>query len=179
MRLSIRPLILRACSFSALAVLALHAAGVSAQCTSYTSGPLPIPWPSQTQFIPANPVAGDPIEMVLGPPTLMMIIGRTVTRNGQDIVVTGTTFIFGGVPPPPGLTEIELGNFPAGNYEVRLRFTQDGSACPEMVIPLVVGPIPEAVPIPAMSDRAWQGGLMAGLFALALARRNRRRVFRH
>ena len=158
------------CAVFIATTLALFANTSSAQCVYGST-----PWPTQIQFVPANPVAGDPIRMDLGPMTLL-IFGGTGVRQGQEILVTGEPFFFGGVPPAPHINSVTIGSLPAGNYSVRIQLRQGTTMCPEIVVPLGVAPI--STPVPALADRFWQGGLVTGLLALALAFRNRRRLLK-
>lgn len=150
------------------ATFAICANVASAQCV-YGS----VPWPTDIQFVPANPVAGDLIRMDLGPLTQLTFV-PTVTTQGQDILVTGQPFFFGGIPPGLHINSVTIGSFPAGNYNVRIQLRQGTTMCPEIVVPLGVAPI--STPVPALADRYWQFGLVAGLLALTLAFRNRRRL---
>lgn len=167
-RLALSGVICAAAGFALLAGIA------NAQCVT----PGPAPWPTQFQFVPANPMSGQPIQLQLGPVSSLRLWGTTVAQTGQDIIVTGNAFLFAGIPPPNALSEIVLGSFPAGSFQVRLRFRQNGADCPEVTVPLLVGLAP-AQPVSTLGDPIGQVALGAGLLlAAGWAGRPRRRAIR-
>ncbi len=116
--------------------------------------------------------------MNLGPLTLLSLVAA-VTRQGQDIIVTGEPSFSTGplpLPPPLHINPVTIGSLPAGNYSVRIQFRQGTTMCPEILVPLGVAPV--STPVPTLANRYWQGGLVVGLLAIALAFRNRRRFLK-
>lgn len=171
-----RAKIARRYGLAGLLAIAMSCGNVAAQCM--TSFPAPMtPWPTEIRFIPANPAPGELIRMELRPLTLLISFGATVTLQGQDIIVAGRVSNSGAIPPPPHIVQYNIGSYPAGNYQVRLQLMGDSGSppCPEIITPLLVGPSPAPTSVSLLSSPWWLATLVAGLLALALAFRNRRR----
>lgn len=159
------------CAIGLATTFALYANVSSAQCV-YSFGP----WPTDTQFVPASPVAGESIRMNLGPLTLLSLVAA-VTRQGQDIIVTGEPSFSTGplpLPPPLHINPVTIGSLPAGNYSVRIQFRQGTTMCPEIVVPLLVGPAPAPTSVPTLSRPWWLAILIAGVLSVGLIGRRRR-----
>lgn len=153
---------------------------VVAQCV-YGGAPyaMPILWPSEIGFTPAHPAPGDVVTLDLGPVCICRISGP-VTVTGQEVTVGGLFITSApGVPPPPSVYHQLLGSLPAGSYRVHLQLTSEASGlvCPEIVTPLLVGPVPPPEPLPATGR--WPIALLiAGLATVAFTDR-RRSLRRH
>ncbi|MEO8672482.1 MAG: hypothetical protein ABI411_14285 [Tahibacter sp.] len=118
----------------------LAASPVGAQCVGSNFTPTGALFPTQLSFEPAQPLAGQAVTAIIGPP-IQEDIDYLVTRNAGTILVTGSLNLFGGLPPPPHLNHVPLGAFAPGSYAINLQFTYNdaGTTCTPFSGTLVVG----------------------------------------